>query len=346
MSEQITRRWATTLMVGCGMLVAATTAIGLSSTLRRVTGLERAPRALYSIGDPFDIQDRAGRAIVSAVVVVTKNGCRACETSAPAIASIVRAAAARPGAHVFLLTQAPRNTAELEYAAAVEIHEDQVVFTDLAAHALRVAPTVIGVDSAGRVSFVREGPVTDADATAIIRNLVARLPVLVDAPFRALRDRRVRSVGSYNGSDASSPAQVSRRHQPRCSDAARQRRRGPRTAGPGACSLGGFGLCTTVPPAAARGALPRGEPDRSGADGGGHSCRRRWLHVARQSLAWVVVGRRLLIPHCGVLARGDRARGGRKAHGRRHRKASAIDCARHALSRHRFCFRIRGSMGP
>jgi hypothetical protein len=141
-----------------------------------VTGLERAPRALYAIGDRFDVQDGSGGVIVNAVVVVTKNGCHACQTSAPAIASIVRAVALRTGAHVFVVAQAPRNAALLEYATTIEIHEDDVIFTDLAAHALRVAPTVIGVDSAGRVSFVREGPLTDTDAAAIIRNLVAHLP--------------------------------------------------------------------------------------------------------------------------------------------------------------------------
>lgn len=128
----------------------------------------------YSLGDRFEVPGRPDDAAKSTLIVVARASCPTCRRAAPVLAELVQEAR-RSGLAQMLVVPAPLTDVNADFGLELELASDQIVPARMSDLRVAEVPTVLIVDSAGRVvQYWSGGSILDRRAELLAA--VARRP--------------------------------------------------------------------------------------------------------------------------------------------------------------------------
>jgi hypothetical protein len=165
---------ATALAFVCLVVLAATTLPLLVPSMRTWISFGRSS-AGYRVGDRIEIAGSPYRRASRTVLIFSRSSCGACQSSKRLFTSLVSDLSAASNVAAVLVTPDSLVEEETRFAHDVGIPADRVLRTDLNNFNLRMVPTLVVVDSEGRVLKVHEGILTEAVRHELV--LMAHLQV-------------------------------------------------------------------------------------------------------------------------------------------------------------------------
>jgi hypothetical protein len=152
----------------CVVVVAATVLMfALPAVRDYLSG--RPALVSYVEGDLIDLPPAVYSSTANTIFLFSQFSCRACQASKPVMAAIVADLARRPNVQVVLVTDDASPEEEQVFAVEVGIDSSHVHRTDLRGLRLRLVPTIVLADKAGKILMAREGLLTESDRTDVVR---------------------------------------------------------------------------------------------------------------------------------------------------------------------------------
>jgi len=160
-------RLAVGVAVTSVVLVAATAAAIARPDLRERLGLAPGP---YAAGQQIDVPAATYHGSSETLVLFARSTCSVCQRSVPYLRKLVNEAGGR-GIRVRLMSAAPVAPAELDFARALGLRDEDVVGVDHTALRLRRVPTIVLVNDRGEIDYAREGAVPAGEQGELLRRM-------------------------------------------------------------------------------------------------------------------------------------------------------------------------------
>jgi len=151
------------------VLVAATAVAIARPDLREKLGLAPGP---YAAGQQIDVPASVYGGSRETLIVFARSTCSVCQRSVPYFRRIFDEAA-RDGIPVRLLSSAPLDPAELDFARGLGLRDEDVVPVDHKTLRLRRVPTIVLVDQRGEIHYAREGAVPAGEQGELLRRMTS-----------------------------------------------------------------------------------------------------------------------------------------------------------------------------
>lgn len=168
MSERLPRLAVIVAAVSAAVVLVTAVALATPALRERISGAGPAYRAGNRIDVPGGVYDSESYTLL----LFARSTCDACQRSAPAFKELV-GEAVREGMAVRLISAAPVAAREADFARALGLTDADVVGLPLATLRLKHVPTIVVVDRAGAIHYVREGAVSEHDKEGLFRDLAA-----------------------------------------------------------------------------------------------------------------------------------------------------------------------------
>jgi hypothetical protein len=166
-TDAFVHRLSTVVVGVCLLVLAGTTALVVSPSLRQRAGVgPGAEPPAYVQGDVVDIEAAAYRRSPLSLVLFARSTCAACQRSADFHKQIVATGKAL-GIPTVLITPSEETAAEEAYAAGLGIAPTNVYLARAGSIKLRAVPALMVVESSGLIRHVWFGA-SDADAQTTI----------------------------------------------------------------------------------------------------------------------------------------------------------------------------------
>lgn len=174
-SERWGRRLAYGLLILSLGVLAGTSAIAFSPSLRARAGLGGTPVPGYAIGDAIDLPAQYFNAAPQTLVLFVSGTCGATVRSASLLGGIadhLKATSTR----VVIFSPADRAADQALLARRMGLDRAAFIPVDLTQYRVRIVPTAVLVDQRGRVRYVQEGAVGLSEQQAILDAAGAATP--------------------------------------------------------------------------------------------------------------------------------------------------------------------------
>jgi hypothetical protein len=165
------RRFTTAVIVVSVVVLVGTAALVVSPSLREFVGVgPQVEPPAYRVGDRVDVASSLYASSPRTLLLFARSSCAACQRSEPFHQAAI-AAAQQAHMAVALLTPTTDLEAEATYAARLGLTRDQVHHITPGSIRLRTVPTLMLVDSDGRIHDVWFDVADAATETAILARL-------------------------------------------------------------------------------------------------------------------------------------------------------------------------------
>lgn len=157
--------------VGVGLVVLAisTVAIYLSPGLRTRLGFIQGSTA-YMVGQQVDVPASTYVNSRLTVLIFGRSNCPICQAAKPTLRRIALAAGRSPGSGAKIISTIDVPTVgEIRYAAEMGLDAAAVVQVARGSIRARMVPSIVLVDSRGKIVYVSEGSPTTDDEAALLR---------------------------------------------------------------------------------------------------------------------------------------------------------------------------------
>jgi hypothetical protein len=164
-----------TAVVGIAAIVASavmTAVVTGSSEVRSLVGVQS--RGAYRVGDRIDVETSVYKASGYTLVVFAKAGCQACWAAREPLQRLRAVIEATPHASMALVTPGG-SVGDLEYGKSLGLTAAHVFPASQDRVRVRIAPTLVLVDSEGTIVFAHEG-VPGPAAEGAAKGWLARAP--------------------------------------------------------------------------------------------------------------------------------------------------------------------------
>jgi hypothetical protein len=162
-------RLAVGVAVTSFVLVAATVAAIGRPDLRAKLGLATVAYAADQLIDvPAGVYDSSPNTLI----LFARSTCAVCQRLVPFFRRLVDGAE-KSGIHVRLVSASPLNPAELAFARALGLGDDDVAPVDVKSLRLQRVPTIVLVDQRGEIHYAREGAVPAGEQGDLLRRMTS-----------------------------------------------------------------------------------------------------------------------------------------------------------------------------
>jgi hypothetical protein len=171
MSDRFLSRLSVFIVVGCAFCLTGTALVLSSPALKVTLGLGPVRETGYVPGEGIDLPPSLYSANARTLVIFAQSTCAVCQRAKDSLGDLAEAFTSGPLAHVVMVTgrSAPSMAAEQQFARDIGLDERQVVPLDLTTLRVRGVPTVLLVDTGGKILAVTEGAPKPSDASTFLR---------------------------------------------------------------------------------------------------------------------------------------------------------------------------------
>jgi len=173
-SDVPVRRFTTAVIVVSVVVLVGTAALVVSPPLREFVGVgPQVEPPAYRVGDRVDVVSSLYASSPRTLLLFARSNCAACQRSEPFHQAAI-AAAQQAHTTVALLTPTADPEGEATYAARLGLTRDQVHHIEPGSIRLRTVPTLMLVDSEGRIHDVWFGAADAATEATVLARLAAK----------------------------------------------------------------------------------------------------------------------------------------------------------------------------